>query len=163
MAQRKITVVHLVDGGHRHMLDDGCDQRGRSNQMRQHLERMLNKQILVDGEPINVFRLAEPPPKMPYDMSDKKERQAAAADDFDRRVLMVDGQWRTPSARWLEISKKKRIERDRHENEMAARTESTKQQHVGELLTELLAAQKSAKPEKGYKRAQRDTDAASET
>lgn len=150
MAQRKILLRHVRDGGTRHMLDDGCDTEGRPNQMRQHLIRMLDKSLVVDGEPVNVFKLAAAPPSMPYDPADKKEQQARARDDFDRRYLMVDNKWRLASPEWEAASKKLREAKEAYEAEVEANVTKRKQQELGELLTEMVQQRqpkvKNAKP-----------------
>jgi hypothetical protein len=132
MPIRHVTVIHL-DGSTRSLPDDGCNKSGEPNQQRAHLIAMLLKttkvkKVKADGsadgfvmmpgeageEPrplrVNVFRLAEPPKRFPFDqVPDIKNRTALEAADriFTDNPPMRNGTggWNLPDEAWLAHSK----------------------------------------------------------
>lgn len=159
MPQRVIKLVHLIDGGIRSFIDDGCSKSGEPNNARQQLIIALEKLVLEkdengnnvldeDGIPreINVFRLAEQPPKMPYNLSRDDEAAIARRDDFDRKYLKRDGEWLRPSERWSEQSERFKAKRQDKHDEYGEKTRNAAQQEAGAVLSKLieLAKQPSA-------------------
>jgi hypothetical protein len=152
MPTRKIVLQHLVDGGTRTFLDDGCTPEGEPNIARQQLMNALAKTVVErdgnrkpvlgdDGHPIEwpLFKLAEPPPPMPYNPHDKKEQACAAADRFDRERLRRDGKWDLPSPTWLEVSARYRAARTALHEQYSAAQLQTLQLDVGRGIQHLLS------------------------
>lgn len=162
MPQRVIKLRHLVDGGIRSFIDDGCSKTGEPNNARQQLIIALEKVVYEkdelgqnvvdeDGIPVevNVFRLAEPPPKMPYNLSRDDEAAIARRDDFDRKYLKRDGQWLTASERWSNVSERFKKERQAKQDEQDEKTKQAAQQEAGQILGKLLAQGQKASSSSG--------------
>jgi hypothetical protein len=152
---RWIKLQKLTDGNVHSMLDDGCGKSGEPNVARQQLIQMLEKTIVEkddhgqvvfdeDGRPLelNLYRLAETPPKMNYDLNDEDQAALARADDFDRKYLKHDGEWLRPSDRWKTASAKFKAARDQKHEEAQERAKEQMQQEAGRVLSDLLALAK---------------------
>lgn len=166
MPRRYVRLLHLLDGQVREVADDGCDVNGRPTQTRQHLTHMLRRRIPMldargerviadDGNPlmVPVFRLAEPPPPVPYRQTDEKEKVCQAKDQFDRDHLMDEmGRWRTPSKEWLAESKRRQAARRARAaefEEMAKKKVSNEASQVVASLFELARKDTGREPEAG--------------
>ncbi len=156
MPNRTILLVHLVDGGTRSFVDDGCTAEGEPNGRRQQLMVALAKMVperdetgaiikTEDGFAVEwpLFKLAAAPPKLAYDLTDSQERLCAQADSFDRKELRVDAGWRTPTPAWLEAAGRFRAARATQAREFEAMANKQLQNEAGKVLGELFAAAKA--------------------
>ena len=164
MPNRTILLVHLIDGGTRSFVDDGCTSEGEPNGRRQQLIVALAKVVPERNEAGEIvktedgfakewplFKLAAAPAKLEYDMRDDQQRACASADRFDRTELRVDGNWRLATPAWLEAAARFRGERTKQTDEFNAMASKQLQNEAGKVLQDLFAAARATPKEQRKK------------